>query len=188
MKGRLLLAAFCVWHMAAVALYALPAVARDPLTLSLRRTLLPIVRPYVLLTSQWQQWDLFSPDPLGRVTTYAVDAERDGAWQRIETITPSTYSVFRHGTQFKLLMRLLEDYAAQSLLTERFLQSTCTQHALAPGTRVRLAYLWYLLPMTDLPLSLGAWERFAPAVNTFTGSEVLCGWPLGSGIFRPFSS
>ncbi len=174
--------------MAAVGLYALPTEARDPMTMWAKQTLQPIVQPYILLTSQWQQWNLFSPDPLQRVVTYGIDLDRDGRWERIRSFTPGMESTFRHAAQFKLFGRLLEGNANTLPLVDRFLQLQCVEYHLAAGSRIRLVYHWYILPHPPRALSIAEWSQLHPQPMTFIGSEILCGWPSGTGIYRAFSS
>lgn len=178
---------FCLWHMAAIALYALPDAARDPLTVSLRTTLQPIIRPYVLLFSQWQQWNLFSPDPLRRIVTYRVEIDRGDRWEPIRTIEPGVYSTFRHASEFKFLGRLLEGARTTFPLVARFLERQCGELDLATGSHVRLTYLVSVLPLSRESLSVEQWGHLSVPVEIIPGSETLCGWPAHAGTYRPFS-
>lgn len=90
---------FCLWHMAAVATYALPR----------ETTFLKHVRPYMLLTSQWQKWDLFSPDPLRRIEFYSIDTVTDGEPTRFAIINDDAYGPLRHAARFKLLGRIFSE-------------------------------------------------------------------------------
>src|SRR5687768_11713294 len=86
---------FVLWHMFAVVVYALPHDADDRLNTWIRSELKPIVRPYILLTSQWQQWNLFSPDPLRRVTAYDIQRNDREGWTTIKVIDWNTLSAAR---------------------------------------------------------------------------------------------
>ena len=179
---------FCLWHMAAIGLYALPSEAHDPLTETLRSHALPIVRPYVLLTSQWQQWNLFSPNPLRRVTTYRIEVDRDGKWEALRTLNAESFGFLRHATEYKNLSRILEGGEQTLPLIEHFLQRECTDADLPAGTHVRLMYDYYVLPRLTRSASVREWRDYVPAHTVAPGSEVLCGWPAGTGIDRPFDS
>ena len=181
---RVFIILFCLWHMASVAVYALPWEASDPLTNAVRAVILPIVRPYILLTSQWQQWNLFSPDPLQRVVTYTVEIDRGNRWEPVHTIAPGFVSTFRHASEFKFLGRTLEGNKTLLPVVDRFLQAECRDADLPASSRVRLLYHWYVLPHPVRALSVGEWSSYQPQINTFIGSEVLCGWPEGTGIYR----
>lgn len=174
--------------MAAVALYALPDATHGPFTNMLRERFQWVVRPYILMTSQWQQWNLFSPEPLRRVVTYGIDVDRGDRWERVLTIEPGTYSTFRHATQFKFFARILEGASESSFpMIANFLEQQCRELALATGSHVRLNYMMYVIPLPPRALSVGEWERTAPVVTTYPGSEILCGWPHSAGVFRPFN-
>lgn len=177
---------FCFWHMAAVGLYALPDASQAPIVQLLRDRFQWVARPYILLTSQWQQWNLFSPDPLRRIVTYGIEADRGASWERILTIEPETYSTFRHASQFKFLARFLEGGASSSRLVVRFLEKQCEELNLASGTHVRLVYLVSVIPLPPRSWSVDEWRHVALSVETVPGTEILCGWPADTAIVRPF--
>ena len=54
---RRIISAIIVWHLAAMLVWLMP-------TSYLRQALVGYVRPYILSTSCWQQWNLFGPDPV----------------------------------------------------------------------------------------------------------------------------
>ncbi len=172
--------------MASVAVYALPWEAQGSLTSAVRAVLLPAMRPYILLTSQWQQWNLFSPNPLQRVVTYEVQMDDGDRWTTVRTIAPDFISTFRHATEFKFLGRILEGNDMMFPVVDRFLQAECSEADLPAGSRVRLVYHWYVLPQPSRALSVSEWSNYKPTVKNFIGSEVLCNWPYGTGIYRAF--
>ena len=176
---------FCLFHMIAVAVYSLPDAARDEVTYALRR-LGPVIRPYMLLTSQWQQWNLFSPDPLQRSVTYRIEKEDKKGWSAVTTVDPRTASVFRRAAEFKVLNRLLEGGKPQLPLVANFLQQECTSHALPAGTHVRIVYVSTMIPVPRHPLSFTDWHNLYAPEKEFIGSETLCGWPLESSLLRAF--
>lgn len=177
---------FCLWQIAAVGAYALPDAAKDPLAVWLRGNVQPIVRPYILLTSQWQQWNIFSPDPLQRVTTYSVEVDHGDAWGTLQTWSPQTVSALQHAHIFKMLGRLLEGTSPTLPLIEHFLRVQCDDFNLPPGTHLRLAYQNGVLPRPMHVFSVRSWVAVRAPLHTIPGSEILCGWP-GIGIPRTFA-
>ena len=169
----------------AVRLDALPDAANDGFSKALR-PLQSFVRPYVLLTSQWQQWNLFSPDPLRRIVTYRMEKEEIKGWSTVETFDAGTYSVFRQASEFKFLGRLLEGGQTQLPLVANFLQQECTAKMLPLGTHVRLVYLSSVIALPQHPFSLSGWQNLNSPERAFIGSETLCGWPLSSSLLRAF--
>ncbi len=182
--SQTLIIVFCLWHLAAVAIYSLPDAANDGFSKGVR-SLQPVVRPYILLTSQWQQWNLFSPDPLRRTVTYVVEREEQSGWTQLESFDPTDASFFRHATEFKFLGRLLEG-SGQLPLVEHFLRQQCDTHLLPSGTHLRLVYLHSMLPIPRRSLTPGEWANLPLPVTAFAGSEILCGWPPSSGLLRAF--
>ena len=71
--SRLAVVGFVLWHAFAVLVYSVPRVAADPISTWTRRRLVPVVGPYMFLTSQWQLWNLFAPDPTRLVTIDRID-------------------------------------------------------------------------------------------------------------------
>lgn len=114
-----LIVAFCLWHMTGVALYVIPGSMRahSPLIGAVRS----LTDPYVLMTSQWQQWNIFSPDPLRRVSTFRVESTVDGVVG--PTIVDSEQlSMWRQAKELKVLYRLEEEWASAR---ETYLLSLC---------------------------------------------------------------
>ena len=143
-----LVIAFCLWHMLAIGIYAMPWNARDAISPKIRSTMNRVLAPYTLSFSQWQQWDLFSPDPLRRVSWYRVDrATADGGWESVARIGPDAYPWWRHGTYAKLLLNLFEQDTDlyRPAIANLAVQHVCTDHQLEPGTELRLTYEGYVV-------------------------------------------
>lgn len=179
---------FCLFHMAAVLIVAIPMEARDAVSQWTRINLLPLVQPYTLITSQWQQWKLFSPDPARRIVAYDIDAQLgNSGWQQIATFDPrNPFRIFRRASQFKLLGRLLETRVMHLPLTERFLQVMCQQHRLPTGTVLRLTYHVAELP-DPAPLDPANWQRVRLREKEIPGTSVFCGRPPSTATFRLFT-
>ena len=107
--GQIFIGVFFVLHVTAIGLYAIPMNTQDTTAKFLRDTVLQPFIPYILSTSQWQQWNLFSPDPLRRVTRYYIQQKtEDDRWATLASFTPETYSLWRHANHFKLFIDMLE--------------------------------------------------------------------------------
>ncbi len=172
---RLLIALFVLWHAFAVAIYSIPRDARDPFATLGMRTLLPIVTPYMLVTSQWQLWNVFAPDPQRRVTFYHIQVQREGRWERLLTLNDDTYSLWRHATQFKMLGNVLVEHnKSKEPLTQSYLQYICRQHGIPTGTPILLAYEYYLLPYHQKPRGATWWKQWEPQRETYAGLTTTC--------------
>jgi hypothetical protein len=172
--GRTIIAVFFVWHATAIGVYALPWVATDTVTTSIKKSVGPYVHPYVLWTSQWQQWNLFSPDPLRRVSQYTIHEKRGDEWVRIETIRPGTYSIWRHAARFKIMSAILESDEPSEAFVQNFLRRYCLEKGLAPDATVKVTYQTYILPKPDEPHSLTWWWYWEPIVNSYEGFSADC--------------
>ena len=100
LKGGIIL--FCVWHMFAVAIFALPRSASDELSTGVRHVFLPLVSPYVFTTSQWQQWNMFSPNPLRTITRYSCEVQQGDDWRRVGIIGPEEFRGLRSAVLAKM--------------------------------------------------------------------------------------
>ena len=172
--ARLTLIAFCLWHMTAVALYALPSDAKDPLTAQLRASISPLTRPYVLLFSQWQQWNMFAPDPLTTITEYGIEKKDGGQWTELARLQLGSFPWWRHTAQFKLLDRLLNRTDSLKPLREHFLASFCTEEDLPSGTTLLLTYYTATLPEEDHVESVSFWEAWKPQWHSSPDVTIVC--------------
>jgi hypothetical protein len=163
---------FCVWHAAAVAIYTVPAEAQDPASRWTREHLAPVVRRYLLATSQWQLWNLFSPDPLRRVVRYAIETRTGDQWVPLALLNERTIPWWRDADELKILRRLEEQEDRWVQLRKRYVHEYCT--LLPPGTPLRLTYQYYILPKLEVPMSLSWWRRYRPQRQPTTGIETTC--------------
>lgn len=165
---------FCLWHMAAVGIYALPGDARDSLSLWTKQNLSQNISPYILATSQWQQWNLFSPDPLRRVSEYMLEIQQGTEWIHLTTLKPGSFPWWRHAAQFKMLGSLLEWDAKRDEVVDRFLQLVCQEHSLQSGTPIRLVYRFYVIPAHERMASVSWWWHWEPEVTVAPGLTTIC--------------
>jgi hypothetical protein len=141
--GRWLIILFCLFHMTAIAVYLLPngwlVKAKE------------IASPYVLSTSQWQKWDIFSPNPLRRVSMYSIERWKGGdtgiartEWETLHTLHPSDFPWYERATMMKVLERLEEDEWLASV--PQFLLSVCAEDPSNKGRTIRLANEYTVIP------------------------------------------
>lgn len=175
LSGKTAIILFVLWHTYAVAVYTVPRDAKDRYAQWIIAELIPDVTPYMLQTSQWQLWNLFSPDPLRRVTFYRVQTLDDETWTDVERIEPGHYSVWRHSTRFKMMGNMFDENAQnRGPLARRFLHLACREHGIAPGTNVRLLYEYYVIPYHTARQSRAWWDAWLPTPQQYVGFETLC--------------
>jgi hypothetical protein len=173
--GKIFIAGFVLWHAFSVGIYAIPRESRDELSIGIRVAILPYVTPYMFSTSQWQLWNLFSPDPLRRVTFYNVQVMSDGQWTDHENIHAKTYSVWRHATRFKLLGNTFDEFDdGTEDLSIHYLQHVCTTSGFADGTPIRMQYSYYVIPKNEHPMPAAWWKQWAPQLETSDGPSTAC--------------
>lgn len=166
---------FCVWHMVAVGTYSIPGDAQDGFSQWIRTHVVARIAPYVLLTSQWQQWNLFSPDPLRRVITYRIERlTDDGTWAPVGGITPSTYGLWRHAVRFKLLGQALAEDAHFLPIAERAARVLCREWGLGDDDRVRVWRDIFVVPHVAPSPTITWWKMWVPHAEPSLAIETNC--------------
>ncbi len=166
---------FVTWHMFSVGVYAVPRISQDKISVAWRMHLLPIVTPYMLMTSQWQLWNIFAPDPLRRVTFYRIETKNDDSWNELITYKPGTLSLWRHATYFKMFSNMLDEESdTLAPIAGRFLHLLCKEHAVASGTPVRLKYIYYIIPYHKKRQSISWWNAWYPEIHSYLGFSTTC--------------
>lgn len=180
MRSALIL--FCLWHMLAVAVYAVPDPATDAVAGWIRSTITPVIRPYIFATSQWQQWNLFSPEPQRRVTEYHLveDSLQQPGNSRIHLVlSPSTYRWWRRTDEIAMFSKW-EDQSEEMIkpLLERYVASYCVPLGIPVTSSLQLTGRYAYLPVaTRKDLSHQspqlAWEPFSSAVVSCEDPELV---------------
>ncbi len=166
---------FCLWHMFAVAVYSVPLNVNTPWVVSLRESLRPRVMPYLFITSQWQQWNLFSPDPLRRVTSYVLQTRKnpEDAWVDFAVISRQTVPWSALSREIKFLGNL-EWEEKNAPIRRAVLQTYCRMLQLPTGTPVRLVNEYYVLPELQKPESMAYWRTYRPVTTRTPDVDVHC--------------
>lgn len=129
---------FCLWHMFAVSAFIIPISYPGGMG-TVGEQLRGFSSPYVLALSQWQQWNLFAPDPIRRVSEYSIDRDVKGVWTLTTLIDPKAHAFYEYSKLMKVLGRLETTHSA---LVEPFLRFYCDES----GARLRLRIDSYILP------------------------------------------
>ena len=169
-----LVIAFCVWHMTAIAAYALPDTLKDvPVFKQFRNFVYPKTKAYVQITSQWQKWPLFAPDPLRRVIEFVVVAKVDGMWVETKRIASDTVPWWKHSSELKTIRRL-EKKDHYGPLREAYVHEVCRTQRLPAGTPMQLRVDWYVIPRNAKPQSAAWWREWEPEWSSRVEEETVC--------------
>lgn len=165
--GRTAVMVLVLLHMAAVLSFSVPSQARGAIAGFLRNTVRPELAGYLLATSQWQEWNLFAPDPQREVRTFAVDAESGVRWEPVASFEAGAFPWWRHATYAKLLPAvLMKERLDYDVFRERFLQILCDDMGIAPNTMIRLREESHLIPYTDEHRSDAWWDAMEPSSSS----------------------
>lgn len=166
---------FCLWHMAAVGFYSIPSDSRDRFSIWLRDTINPHVAPYLLMTSQWQQWNLFSPNPLRRVTFYSIDTYQTDRWSEIAYIDNEMYNRFRHAARFKMYGQLFaEENDALLPIRENATWQLCEELNVPAGTPIRVWRDVTVIPYISPSPPKEWWEQWIPRFEPNLAVDTIC--------------
>lgn len=157
--GKCCIALFCLWHMWAVLAYSVYNTEEYPLLHWIEEHR-EHVRPYMLATSQWQRWNLFSPDPLRRVIEMDIQLETPDGWESVHTINENNTSWFSRAPELKT-MRRMEDEDKHGL-REHYVFDYCRRTKLAHGTSIRLVKYWFVIPKHEKTESADWWNTWEP--------------------------
>lgn len=162
--GKTAVALAVLLHMGAVLAFSVPSDARDPLGRFLFGAVRPRIAPYVLVTSQWQEWNLFAPDPLRRIRSFTMEREEGTGWKTVAALGPDTFPWWRHATYAKLLPALLmKERLDYDVLRERFAQVLCHDLGVAPGSMVRLREHETVIPYVESHRDIAWWRSWRPS-------------------------
>ena len=189
------IAVFCLYHMFAVAVYSVSGTQDDALMRGMHRlcvrlqwcsantpyrppryisgTLTQYVRPYVLSTSQWQRWNLFSPDPLRRIEVTMLDRQEGDQWLTYDTVSADTVAWHRRAYILKTFRRL-NDEDRDEPLRERHLALSCQRFAFSEGTPVRYRRMYYVIPRGQDLQSMHWWRTWEPTWHQNIQAEIRC--------------
>lgn len=166
---------FILFHMTAVALYAIPWSADDAPTRWVRTHLANRVHPYVLSLSQWQQWNLFSPDPLRRISYFVFQYDHEGTWITLQHYKPGMHSWWRHANRFKLYGEFLDAESTKyHPVIERMLHRLCVTENLQPNTPIRTFRSIAIIPKHDEPMPASWWRTWQPEFRDAPPIETAC--------------
>ncbi|MBI3331662.1 hypothetical protein HYZ99_01745 [Candidatus Peregrinibacteria bacterium] len=165
---------FCIWHGSAIAFYSLPPDTESATLNEIRRVTIRLFRPYMLATSQWQQWNLFAPNPLRRVVRYVIQVRQANTWKTIAVLDSGTIEWWRDADELKLLRRLEDGEEYWYPVRNRYLEEFCMQHTIRRDTPIRLVYHYYVIPRNDHPMPLSWWKSWGPEWKKKVGAQTVC--------------
>lgn len=127
--------AFVLWHATAVFLTSAPDAMLPKAFASMIARGTPL-RSYMLLTSQWQDWPLFAPNPTTDVVAFAVERENENAWTMLRRIDPDGIPWFKRSVEMKIVRRLEEQDEPE--LYRHYLLAFCKDAAPQAILRLRV--------------------------------------------------
>lgn len=135
-----------------------------------------LTRPYTLITSQWQKWTLFAPDPLRRVNSYAIEVQKDGQWQRLTEINAHTATLWNSAVHLKTIRRLEQSSNRErnKPIRESYLQQACNTYGLEAGTSLQLRIEYFVIPKHEFPKSVQWWRNWKPQWSSFIDATTTC--------------
>lgn len=157
--------------MTAIGIYSLYHVEEQPI-LAWLDSKREYVKPYVLITSQWQRWNLFSPDPLRRVIQITVTKKVDGNWEHVGTFNRETVGLLRQAAELKTIRRMEDDNLKP--LQQAYIADMCRRLHIPAGTTMKMEKQWYVIPKHDTTYPASWWRNWEPEWNNTVMVETTC--------------
>ena len=129
-------------------------------------------RPYMLATSQWQRWNLFSPDPLRRVIEVDIEQKVSGKWVRVHTINEHHTGWWQRAPELKTMRRMEDDNKLP--LRKRYVQDFCRTHQIPDGTLMRMNKRWHVIPKHEKMYDTDWWQEWSPNWKAKVDFELTC--------------
>lgn len=168
---RFWIVAFCLWHMYAIAIYVIPSENNISFLKKIEQASIPAVRSYVFVTSQWQKWNIFSPDPIRRVSIYEVNIEQNGRWNRLISITPDSLPWHLKPKELKLTRQLEENNHG---LISLYLKYICKTGKAPRGAHIKISSRSYVIPAGMELEKQGGWTKYKRDYRTTELGEHYC--------------
>lgn len=167
--AHVLIPLLCLYHMAAIGLYLVPFddvhdTLRQPVAAGKRWT-----TPYVQLTSQWQWWNIFSPNPQRRVTSMRIEQKQGDRWVTVISLSRWDLPWWRRSKELKLLSRIEDDWNG---LTPAYLQEWCEQAQLSGD--MRLMRKMFVIPLDHEVRRTGGWKNWKPIYEEAVVGSTTC--------------
>lgn len=170
---------FCVLQIAAVGSYTVfplfEGVGKKWLGMDADATISADIkttlRPYILATSQWQKWNLFSPDPLRRVTRIVLEEKVGTDWQLFTEFSDDTVPWWRKAYTLKMMRRLEEKNIA---VQKRWLELQCAAFDVIPRRAIRMRRVYYVIPRDGRVVTPAFWKDWEPQFYDEVLAETFC--------------
>ncbi len=164
---------FCLWQMAAIAIWAQPTNFFNSKTLRWMQNKIPYVLPYILVTSQWQHWNLFPVSPSVAVNEEFLEKQdENGRWTIVRTIDGNSLGFFEQGNEVVLMFRMT--FEGLVVAREPYMQDFCRSQHLRPGTSVRIRRRFAPVPPHLVPQSVDWWRSWKPVWSDVIDFSTIC--------------
>lgn len=137
MKKTIVIAFFFL-HALSLGIGSIPSGAKDPLSEGIRMFFSPVTNLYLNATGQWQNWNLFAPDPARNTLTFEIDLTEGGMRKGTVALTPQGIPWMRRTALLKIMRQLWNDGDSYTAIRITFLQSLCKRWELPENTTLRL--------------------------------------------------
>ena len=158
--------------MIAITIYSVPEFPQTSLTDYIRNELKPHVKPYILSTSQWQSWSMFSPNPVLGMGEFGIDVYEDGEWIERDTIDYRSLPWWRRAKELKITRRLFLEN--REPIRKEYIKQYCRQWNPEEGTQLRMRVRKAYIPRITIAKSMSWWSEWKPHWKERVDVSVSC--------------
>ena len=135
---KVIVIAFFALHALSLGIGSIPSGAKDPLSQGFRMLFEPVTNLYLNATGQWQNWNLFAPDPARNDLSYMIDLAEGGVSKGTVAMTSESLPWIRRTALLKIMRQLWNDGDSYTIVRTAFLHSLCKRWGLSETTTLHL--------------------------------------------------
>lgn len=147
---------FISLHALAIGIGSIPSGAKDPLSRGVRMFFEPVTNLYLNATGQWQNWNLFAPDPARNNLTFEIDLTEGGIKKGTVALTPQGIPWIRRTALLKIMRQIWNEGEAYTTVRTTFLHSLCKRWELSETTTLHLGVK--LIDVIDPTMLNAQWD------------------------------
>jgi hypothetical protein len=133
----------------------------------------PWIDPYIYITSQWQIWSLFSPEPFRGVTGHVIEAFGSTGWVPVYDVDAQV-RWWREADELRIQRQLYGTDRGKPELQRRYLRSYCTALGIQPGIPLRFVFLTHYFPPENPRFPEDWWHSLGYGWTRTPGERIVC--------------
>ena len=174
--AKILIIAFCMWHMGAVALLSVSDTLQVPFAEALKKTeLKDVLQQYSdVMFKQRQSWRMFT-NPTKTVVDFSIDVRKNGKWVERVRLDAHYFNIINRSHNLKAIRRLADRSGKSGEdLRKAYLTMFCERLSIPAHSQVRLRSFTMLIPTKHVVQTQEWWSKWKPTWKAKTLTTLTC--------------